>query len=308
MSEQVEEIRCRLCATYFPETARFCPNCREPRPDVHEDLLMASRLTGLSYEVLLQRAWAEDGLIRIRPPEGQPAATGSTEPVEQTGPPARFQRLLGQRDTATIGCLVLVGVVFVAVVGVAVVLTIRDSLDDDGNGQAAQPAATATPTPTPTPTGAGAGGGTQTGNGGAGGAGTPLPTPEAALLIMNPAVPATFSDGAQVRLITTNTSVISADDTATPAPGFRYVAIQVELCAGDEALASAPGHWQLEMPQGARLSPVTPVALPTLETATLARNDCHSGWITFEVGVDSNPDYVLMINPQYEVIRYAWSG
>lgn len=314
MSEQVEEIRCRLCATYFPETDRFCPNCREPRPDVHEDLLMASRLTGVSYEVLLQRAWAEDGIIRVRRP-GPPPAQGTTQPTEDTQPPTFIQRIVGKRDTATIGCLVLIGIIVVAILGVAGVMFLRDRIgNDNGSSQAVLPttAATATPTPTPTPTveGGGAGGGGQTGDGGsgAGGEGTPSPTPDSALLILNPAVPASYSDGAQVRLITTNLSIISSDGGVTPEQGFRFVAIQVEVCAGDEAMTSAPGHWQLEMPDGSRLPPVTPVALPNLEAETLQQDDCHLGWITFEVPVSENPAFVLMSNPSHEEIRYAWPG
>ena len=314
MSEQVDEIRCRLCATYFPETARFCPNCREPRPDVHEDLLMAARLTGVSYEILLQRAWAEDGIIRIRQPDNV-IAQGPTQQMQTVGPPSFVQRLLGQRDTATIGCVVLLGVVLVAVIGVAGVLFLRDRIGgDDGGGQAAQPTAlpSATPTATPTVAGGGAGSGTQTGNGGSPGAGqgggTPTPTPDSALLILNAAVPAVFTDGSQVRLIAANLSVISADGASAPQAGMRFVAIQVEVCAGSEALTSAPGHWQLEMPDGARLTPVTPVALPNIETATLANDDCNSGWITFEVAVATNPAFVLMSNPALEEIRYAWPG
>ncbi len=314
MSEQVEEIRCRLCATMFPETDRFCPNCREPRPDVHEDLLMASRLTGVRYEILLQRAWAEDGLIRIRQPDAA-IAQGATEPIENVEP-SLFDRLIGQRDRATIGCLVLFGIVFFLVVGAAVVIFVRDNLnDDDDDGQAAQPttALTATATASPTPEGgqdgAGSGDGTAAENGDGSGSGdeaTPVPTPDVFVLILNPAIPATFSDGAQVRLIATNLSVISPDGSATPEAGFRFVAIQVEVCAGSEALPSAPGHWQLELPDGSRYLPVTPVALPNIESVTLASNDCNSGWITFEAPIAANPAYVLMSNPSHEIIRYGW--
>lgn len=309
MSERVEEIRCRLCATSFPETDRFCPNCREPRPDVHEDLLMAARMTGISYEILLQRAWAEDGLIRIRQPSTPTAETG-TAPIENVDQ-GFVQRIIGKRDTATVGCMVLFAIVFLILVGAAIIIVVRDNLgsDDNGGEQAAQPTLSPTATPTPTPPEGGAGVGTAAGDGGGqggAGAGTSAPTPDVRLLILNPAIPATFSDDSQIRLIATNLSVISSDGSAAPESGFRFVAIQVEVCAGSEALASAPGHWQLEMPDSSRYLPVTPVALPNIESTTLASNDCNSGWITFETPVTDNPAYVLMSNPSHETIRYAW--
>src|SRR5690606_31568916 len=74
MSANAPQVECRLCATLYPDTLRFCPNCSEPSPQVHEDLLMAARLTGVSYEILLQRAWAEEGLVRLRRPPAPLAA------------------------------------------------------------------------------------------------------------------------------------------------------------------------------------------------------------------------------------------
>lgn len=304
MSEQqVDEIRCRLCATYFPETDRFCPNCREPRQDIHEDLLMAARLTGVSYEILLQRAWAEDGIIRTRPP-AEPEADPLVSPDSESGR-SFFQRLLDRRRGALLGCLALLAVGLVVVIGLVVVLLVQDGFGgDDPETEADQAAANPSPSPTPV-TGAG-GSGTQTAGDGSGN--PPGATAAVHVLILNPAVPARFSDDAQIRLVATSLSVANVDSGATPAPGFRFVASQVEVCAGSEPMSSAPDHWQLVMSDGSRHAPATHIASPPLDPADLPRNDCHSGWLTFEVPTAPNPVYILLAAPSREEIRFDWGG
>ncbi|MEZ4524012.1 MAG: hypothetical protein R3A46_20635 [Thermomicrobiales bacterium] len=314
MSDQVEEIRCRLCGTYFPETDRFCPNCREPRPDVHEDLLMASRLTGVSYETLLQRAWAEDGLVRSRRPASQDRSEPA--PPEPEREPTFFDRILERRDSATIGCLVLLGIFLLVAVGAIGILAVRDNFGgDDSANEANQPASpTVTPTPTPTPTsvtGGGVTGGTPADGGEGAGSradATMTATPPSFVLILNPALPAQFSDGAEVRLIASNLSVFSADQEASPSPGSRFIAHQVEICAGSEPITSSPDDWRLEMPDGALHQPTRPISLPELEPIELAPNQCDSGWITFEIPISPAPAYIVLANPSHEQIRFSWPG
>ena len=307
MSEQVEEIRCRLCATYFPEADRFCPSCREPRPDIHEDLLMAARLTGVSYEILLQRAWIEAGLARVRPP-AEPETEPPAAPSEESKP-SLVQRLLDRRRGAMLGCFGLLGILLVAGIGLAVVLLVQDGFGGDdpetGAGQPSENPSSAL-TSSPTPDAAAGGSGTQPAGGGSGS--PPGATPSVHVLILNPAVPARFSDGAQIRLIATSLAVTNDDSAATPAAGLRFVASQVEICAGSEPLSSGPDHWRLEMPDGSRFAPATPVSSPPLEAATLDDNDCNSGWLTFVVPTTPNPAYLLLAAPAREEIRFAWDG
>lgn len=317
MSAAVPEIECRLCSTLFPETNRFCPNCREPRPDIHEDLLMAARLTGVSYEILLQRAWIEDGLAygpraaaRIPPPTAERASWVQRAVVE---------RVRRQRDAAAIGCVVLLALIILSVAAAALILLIRSNGDDDSteNGAnaplvtstaTAEPAATESPTPAPSPT--------PTGEGGAGGAGggqatstaVPEPSVTARPLVLPAGQQAGYADGYQARVLSFDSQVFTQDPVRSPEFGFRFVAIEIEACGGADAVEAGPLDWLLEMPDGERFAPTDIVVDPPLVESVLTGGQCATGWMTFEVPIDPNPAYIIHVNPAYEPARFAWPG
>jgi hypothetical protein len=83
---------------------------------------------------------------------------------------------------------------------------------------------------------------------------------------------------------------------ATPDPGNRFVAFDVEGCAGPNADARTGIQPELFYLQVDQLSyhPVVPgVRQPALHQTALAPGGCARGWVTFQVPTGSKPRYIF---------------
>lgn len=309
MSANAPQVECRLCATLYPDTLRFCPNCSEPSPQVHEDLLMAARLTGVSYEILLQRAWAEEGLVRLRRPPAPLAARSEATSAQRRPRPGRgfVERVRRHGNTLLIGSLALLGLATLAIIALLLVELLGDrGGDDTGAGVTAastqQPAAPTTidqPTAAPTAPVASSG------------SGSPPPagaTPSQLPLILAAGQTATYADGYSVRILSYDDRVASQVPDDEPAAGFRYVAVEVEACAGARPADAAPTNWRLEMPDGEQFGAVELPVGPALAETELPAGGCAAGWVAFEVPAAPDPAHVVHNHPDYQTTRFAWPG
>ncbi len=278
---------------------------------------MAARLTGVQYEILLERAWVEDGIARYR----KRTATASGEPspagVAPASEPARSSRfpIAILRRHRGIGAGYIVALAVAGVVGAAAIfLIVRPGLGSNGTSNdtnvLAAPLATATASLETLPGATGEqqvedeNGSVDGGNSDGppstdGQAATPQP------LILNPAMPATYAGGLEVRIVAKATQV-STTFARSPASGFHFVGLQVQICGGAIPVESGPDNWFLELPDGSYIEAVEPIAEPPLKAARLARGACSTGWITFEAPLNRDPQHVVFRHPDYERIRFRW--
>ena len=91
-----------------------------------------------------------------------------------------------------------------------------------------------------------------------------------------------------------------------PAEGLRFVAIDVEGCAGqkaDENTGVDPLLFYLQI----KAEPYYPVDQvvkePALHKTVLAPGGCARGWVTFQIPIDSKPQYALFRS----TARIAWT-
>lgn len=308
MSAGAPQVECRLCGTLYPDTLRFCPNCREPSPQVHEDLLMAARLTGVSYEILLQRAWAEEGLVRVR--RAATPAQPEARPAQRRARRGRgfIERVRRHQDAALIGCLAVIGLATLAIIGLLIAQLLDDG-DDAGPGESGivvTPAVTQTPDAATSVDRATAAPTSAVGGGDAPPAASP--TPSRLPLILDTGQRASYADGYSVRILSYDDQVLSPSPDDAPAPGFRHVAIEVEACGGEQTGDTAPGYWRLELPGGEIFEPASLRVEPALTPLALPPGGCAAGWVSFEVPEAPAPATIVHVHPGYDVIRFAWPG
>lgn len=84
-----------------------------------------------------------------------------------------------------------------------------------------------------------------------------------------------------------------AEPGVEPASGHRYVAADIEGCAGRDVKAATlnPYQFELQMPDNRRVTADVGWRSPPLHDTTLPPGDCVRGWITFEVAND--PAFVV---------------
>lgn len=107
---------------------------------------------------------------------------------------------------------------------------------------------------------------------------TPTPTPKTTFA---PNETATLSDGTQINLIKF-AKVTSDNMFLQPDPGNQYLAIEINMCAGNAETTANPYDWTLVMSDNSRVEPTYGIAEPDLNDTPLLPGDCVHGWVTFE--------------------------
>ena len=99
---------------------------------------------------------------------------------------------------------------------------------------------------------------------------------------------------------------VPATSSVKPAEGLRFVAIDVEGCAGqnaDENTGIDPLLFYLQI----KTEPYYPVDQvvrePALHKTVLAPGGCARGWVTFQIPIGSKPQYALFRSSA----RIAWT-
>ena len=99
---------------------------------------------------------------------------------------------------------------------------------------------------------------------------------------------------------------VAATSSASPDAGNKFVAIDVEGCAGSKADATTgvdPGLFYL-LYSAEPTTPVEPgVKKPALHKTALAAGRCARGWITFEIPEAATPKYAFI---KTAGARIAW--
>jgi hypothetical protein len=136
-------------------------------------------------------------------------------------------------------------------------------------------------------------------------AGTPNPSPSGSLRIQF------FKLGARTETAKGTVAIHAYDPAVEPPPnirardGFRFVAIDVEGCAGPNADANTgidPAFFYLQL-KAEPYYPTSPgVREPILHNTVLAPGGCARGWVSFEVPESSKPQYAFFRSSK----RIAW--
>lgn len=89
-------------------------------------------------------------------------------------------------------------------------------------------------------------------------------------------------------------------------PGTRFMAIDVEGCAGPEAAHFNPMDFEFQMADNTRLEPTIGVREPALDYADVLPGDCLRGWVTFQVPNGSGPAAVMYEGAGYPRPIVKW--
>lgn len=102
--------------------------------------------------------------------------------------------------------------------------------------------------------------------------------------------------GNRVRVTGWDAGPITTTLIRQPTPGQRYAAAEVEGCTGSDGFGSRlrPSQFGVELVDGTRWQSTVPAKRPRLdEDRSLARDECTSGWVTFEVPADGKVRFVF---------------
>jgi hypothetical protein len=120
----------------------------------------------------------------------------------------------------------------------------------------------------------------------------------------------TLPSGLAVTAHSYSPSVQSDNEFLQPEAGKKFVAIDVEGCAGsglgDGEGSLNPFDFSLQMPDNTRIGPTMPVVDPALHHADLLPGECVRGLVSFQVPKGQRPSYVRFdqIWPE-EVARWS---
>jgi hypothetical protein len=99
---------------------------------------------------------------------------------------------------------------------------------------------------------------------------------------------------------------VPATSSVTPSPGLRFVAIDVEGCAGknaDENTGIDPLFFYLQIERDPYYPVDQVVREPALHKTVLAPGRCARGWITFQIPVGAKPAYAFFRSTE----RIGWA-
>jgi hypothetical protein len=135
--------------------------------------------------------------------------------------------------------------------------------------------------------------------------GTPNPSPSATIKIQFFKLGKTAPSSKGTVTIYGYDPAVKASGGESPEPGQRFVAIDVEGCAGPSADANTgiePLLFYLQF-KSEPLYPIDPgVRQPALHKTVLAPGRCARGWVTFEIPQASKPQYAFFRSTK----RIAW--
>lgn len=98
----------------------------------------------------------------------------------------------------------------------------------------------------------------------------------------------------------------SVSGQASPDPDMKFVAFDVEGCAGQKANAQTglqPESFYLQIGRDSYHPLAEGVRKPALHATVLAPGKCVRGWVTFQIPTTAKPQYLFVRT----VPRIAWS-
>jgi hypothetical protein len=138
------------------------------------------------------------------------------------------------------------------------------------------------------------------------GAGTPYSSPSASLKLQVYRLGQRAATAKGNAVVLAYDASVPATSAAQPQSGMKFVAIDVEGCAGsnaDETTGIDPGLFYL-LYQAEPSYPIDPgVKEPSLHKTVLAPGRCARGWITFEIPTTATSKYVYL---KTAGARVAW--
>jgi hypothetical protein len=140
---------------------------------------------------------------------------------------------------------------------------------------------------------------------GSGGNGTPTPNGSATVRLQIFKLGARANSPKGTVVVHAYDPSVSATSSVKPAEGLRFVAIDVEGCAGknaDENTGVFPRLFYLQIERDPYYPVDQTVREPALHETVLAPGRCARGWVTFQIPIGKNPQYAVFRS----TARIAW--